>query len=741
MKVSEKIQKDLEAIYIGNLGTVDDNLQLPLEGKFGSKFVWETSADHFITTEGIVHRPLHGMGHRNVTLTVKAYLEDEVGERVFHATVLQEGRETIVTEIKQVNVECKISEKPLLPSVVVVHSRDGRCLTLPVEWDAFEPLGGEGKICVKGAVEGTEKMAEALILYKENIEEEHTPERKGEFFPINEVRLKEGTIHYEYQQKMLAYLKNVNDDQMLYNFRKASGLDTQGAEPMTGWDADECKLKGHTTGHYLSGLALAWGATGEDCFKKKIEYMVNALGECQEAFAASGEYHRGFLSAYSEEQFDLLEAFTKYPEIWAPYYTLDKIMSGLYDCYVIAENEKAREILDLMGDWVYDRLSRLSKETLDKMWSMYIAGEYGGMLGTMVKLYELTGKETHKKAAELFANEKLFYPMEENCDTLEDMHANQHIPQIMGAMDMFQIVGGAKWWKIGKNFWEIITGGHIYTIGGVGETEMLHRAGTTCAYLTEKAAESCASYNMLRLTGQVFHYTFDGNMMDYYDNTLRNHILTSCSHTEDGGTTYFMPLGAGQRKEYSTIENTCCHGTGMESRFRYMENIYAQDEEYTYINLYIDSVLNGLLEIETDEDAGEIKVRCLRNLDYKLKLQIPAWMRENYEVFVNGVKEKTSLERGYVVIGRRLNKLDEVIIRSKWELRIVENNSDSSYINVAYGPYILAGLSGAKEILTLPCISKFVKTGKNEFEADGMVFKPFALVDLESYHVYFKREL
>ena len=102
---------------------------------------------------------------------------------------------------------------------------------------------------------------------------------------------------------------------------------------------------------------------------------------------------------------------------------------------------------------------------------------------------------------------------------------------------------------------------------------MFHRAGTTCSYLTEKAAESCASYNMLRLTGQVFQYMPEGRMMDYYENTLCNHILASSSHEADGGTTYFMPLCPGGIKEYSTTENTCCHGTGMESRFRYMENI------------------------------------------------------------------------------------------------------------------------------------------------------------------------
>ena len=91
--------------------------------------------------------------------------------------------------------------------------------------------------------------------------------------------------------------------------------------------------------------------------------------------------------------------------------------------------------------------------------------EFGGMLGTMVKVYELTGKENHLKAAKLFENEKLFYPMEEECDTLEDMHANQHIPQIIGAMDLYRATGDEIYWEIGKNFWNIVTGGHTYCIG------------------------------------------------------------------------------------------------------------------------------------------------------------------------------------------------------------------------------------------------------------------------------------
>ena len=106
---------------------------------------------------------------------------------------------------------------------------------------------------------------------------------------------------------------------------------------------------------------------------------------------------------------------------------------------------------------------------LDKMWAMYIAGEFGGMLGTMVKVYELTGKENHLKAAKLFENEKLFYPMEEECDTLEDMHANQHIPQIIGAMETYEasVKAGTpevKYYDIAENFWQMTVSKNMHLV-------------------------------------------------------------------------------------------------------------------------------------------------------------------------------------------------------------------------------------------------------------------------------------
>ena len=385
----------------------------------------------------------------------------------------------------------------------------------------------------------------------------------------------------------------------------------------------------------------------------------------------------------------------------------------------------------------------VENNVLDRRW----LEEFGGMLGTMVKVYELTGKENHLKAAKLFENEKLFYPMEEECDTLEDMHANQHIPQIIGAMDLYRATGDEIYWEIGKNFWNIVTGGHTYCIGGVGETEMFHRANTTCSYLTDKAAESCASYNMLRLTSQLFEYTRSGNLMDYYDNTLRNHILTSSSHKCDGGTTYFLPLGPGGRKEFFLSENSCCHGTGMESRFRYMENIYAQDEDALYINLLVDSVLtdeNGktMIELQSVDEEGVMEIRCQKDQKKVLKIHIPAWGQKDFNVSVNGkVLADTALHDGYLVIDADPKAGDVIRLELPMEFRVLDNKSDAAFVNLAYGPYILAALSEEKEFLTAPAVEEIhMVDGKLQFEANGMKMIPLPEVDMEAYHVYFHKE-
>ena len=140
--------------------------------------------------------------------------------------------------------------------------------------------------------------------------------------------------------------------------------------------------------------------------------------------------------------------------------------------------------------------------------------------------------------------------------------------------------------------------------------------------------------------------------MEYYENVLYNHILSSATQKADGGTTYFMPVRPGGRKEFNTSENTCCHGTGLESRFRYIRNIYAvgEDGKEVYVNLYIPSELDMAdgwkLKLEENgqghggqgQDTQGLYTVIFNGLkdggERTVALRIPCWAREDWDIRV-----------------------------------------------------------------------------------------------------------
>ena len=426
--------------------------------------------------------------------------------------------------------------------------------------------------------------------------EEMTEDTTGKVSPLvtdfreAKIRLHPGSGFYDAQERMRRYLHRMDADQLLYNFRSAAGLPVKDAEPMFGWDAPECLLRGHTTGHFLSALAHCYHSCGDETAKEKAEYMIEALRECQEAFPKNKGTGQGFLSGYLEEQFDLLEEYTPYPQIWAPYYTLHKLFAGLLDCYELLGNSLALKIAEDLGDWTCRRLSRLPKDQRNRMWSMYIAGEFGGMNEVMARLFQITGEERYLECAAMFDNDRLFAPLLLGKDALGGMHANQHIPQVIGALEMYMAGAGKRYRTIAERFWNYVVSGHAYAPGGVGESEMFHDRGKIGTLLTEKTQETCASYNMLKLTKGLYQLDPKASYMDYYERTLVNHILAVQEKEETGESTYFWPLAPGARRIFEP-ENSCCHGTGMESPFRFRDAIYFQDGDTVYVNLYLPCTL------------------------------------------------------------------------------------------------------------------------------------------------------
>ncbi|MFI0816042.1 glycoside hydrolase family 127 protein [Streptomyces sp. NPDC021098] len=583
-------------------------------------------------------------------------------------------------------------------------------------------------------------------------------------FPLDQVSLGDGVFRRK-RDLMLDYARSYPADRILAVFRTNAGLDTRGALPPGGWETSDGNLRGHYGGHFLSLIAQACADTGEAALRTKLDHLVGALGECQQALAEHGSprpSRPGYLAAYPETQFILLESYTTYPTIWAPYYTCHKIMRGLLDAHTLAGNEQALKIASGMGDWVHSRLGRLPKAQLERMWSIYIAGEYGGMNEVMADLYALTGRPEHLAAARCFDNTALLGACAEDRDTLEGKHANQHIPQFTGYLRLFDHTGEAEYADAARNFWGMVAGPRTYSLGGTGQGEMFRARNAIAATLDDKNAETCATYNMLKLSRQLFFRAPDAAYMDYYERGLTNHILASrrdAPSTDSPEVTYFVGMGPGVRREYDNT-GTCCGGTGMENHTKYQDSVYFRSADGTalYVNLSLASTLRwperGFVIEQTsdypDEGARTLAFRAGRGrLD--LKLRVPSWATGGFTVTVNGVRQRAKAVPGsYLTLSRDWRRGDRVRISAPYRLRVERALDDPAVQSVFYGPVLLVARSGATEFRAFSFYKDFTLRGDLadairpgdrplHFTTHGLTLAPFHLADDVPYHAYFKR--
>ncbi|HUU93503.1 MAG TPA: beta-L-arabinofuranosidase domain-containing protein, partial [Phycisphaerae bacterium] len=150
---------------------------------------------------------------------------------------------------------------------------------------------------------------------------------KIEAFEYGRVTLRAGPLKDAFERNR-QYLHTLTPDRYLWTFRKTADLPTPD-EPYGGWEAPKGELRGHSIGHYLSACARVIAQDGDTVLRKNADYTVAELAKCQ------AKHPGGYLSAYPEEFFDRLEAREK---VWAPYYTMHKIMLGLWEMYACAGN-------------------------------------------------------------------------------------------------------------------------------------------------------------------------------------------------------------------------------------------------------------------------------------------------------------------------------------------------------------------------------------------------------------------
>lgn len=531
-------------------------------------------------------------------------------------------------------------------------------------------------------------------------------------YPLGAVEMKDAYCANAFE-KDVAYLLSLDSDMLLAGFRENAGLVSPKMR-YGGWE--NMLIGGHTMGHYLT--ACAQGYTNRQASKETkaklgeiLTYLIDQLAICQEHSQGKPGFLFGAVildKSNVEQQFDLVEQNKTdiMTEAWVPWYTMHKILDGLVRVYELTGNETALLVASRLGDWTYARTQTWSEEVHHTVLGI----EYGGMNDALYELYKCTKKQEHLLAAHAFDEISLFEVVANGTKNgLNNHHANTTIPKFLGALNRYLALGNQAEEYLGyvKIFWDTVVERHTYVTGGNSEWEHFGADYVLDAERTNCNNETCNTYNMLKMTRQLFLITGEKKYADYYENTLINAILSS-QNPETGMTMYFQPMASGYFKVYGRPFDKfwCCTGSGMENFTKLNDSIYVKTPDGILTNLYFSSsVQDDQLEMtllqETDflkGDTAHFTVQCQNNRKATLGFRIPDWAF-SYQVQSDN-RQVTVLEKnGYLVLEGIWKNGDQIQIT--FEKQVVAHglpDCDKVY-SFKYGPWLLSADLGTEDMI------------------------------------------
>ncbi|MFU8850215.1 beta-L-arabinofuranosidase domain-containing protein [Micromonospora sp. SL1-18] len=486
---------------------------------------------------------------------------------------------------------------------------------------------------------------------------------------------------------------------------------------------------------------------------------------------------------------------------WAPWYTQHKIMRGLLDAYYHTDNQTARDVVVKMANWAHLALTigdknhpaypgPITRDNLNYMWDLYIAGETGGAGEVFPEIYALTGDAKHLETAKRFDNrESLFGACVENRDILvttpktrpgrrrpDRLHANSHVPQFVGYLRVYEHTGDPEYFQAAKNFFGMVVPHRMFAHGGTGgnypgsnnNIEMFQNRDNIANAIAQGGAETCTTYNMIKLARNLFLHEHDPAYLDYYERGLLNMILGSradSTSVSNPQVTYFQPLTPGTARSYGNT-GTCCGGTGVENHTKYQETIYfkSADGNTLWVNLFVPSTLTWAekgftVTQETSyprADRTKLVVNGSGQLD--IKLRVPGWVERGFFVTINGADAKVDAKPGtYVTLSRTWTSGDTIEIRMPFSIRIERAIDRPDTQAIFWGPILLQilGNPGGGNYRELSLYRDLKRDGDYArsaithtsttaagdplFTANGLTLRPYYISDSQAASSYFRR--
>ena len=525
-------------------------------------------------------------------------------------------------------------------------------------------------------------------------------------FPLSQITLLEGPLKHARDLNIETLLK-YDCDRLMAPYRKEAGL-TPKAKCYPNWDG----LDGHVGGHYLTAMAINAATGNEEC-RKRMEYIISEIAECAEANSKNHpQWGIGYMGGMPNSQ-NIWNGFKDgdfrvYSGSWAPFYNLHKMYAGLRDAWLYCGNEQAKSLFLQFCNWAIHITSGLSDEQMERM----LGNEHGGMNEVLADAYAITHEQKYLDCAKRFSHKRLFTPMSQRQDCLDNMHANTQVPKVIGFERISELSGNEDYHVASSFFWDIVTGERSLAFGGNSRREHFPAKDACMDFINDiDGPESCNTNNMLKLTEDLHRRNPEARYADYYELATFNHIL-STQHPEHGGYVYFTPARPRHYRNYSAPNEAmwCCVGTGMENHGKYGQFIYTHAGDALFVHLYAASQLDwkerGItLRQETAFPYSENSTITIAEGKgtFNLMVRYPGWVHPGeFKVSVNGKPaDIITGPSSYVSINRKWKKGDVVNINFPMHSSLRYLPNEPQYVALMHGPILLGMKTGTESMASL----------------------------------------
>jgi DUF1680 family protein len=581
------------------------------------------------------------------------------------------------------------------------------------------------------------------------------------------------------QQLNQVYLDILPVDRLLYTYYKNVNLSVEGIEPLGGWESPSSEIRGVFLAFYLQASVKAYLAYNNTRQLEKAQYLVEQLYRVQQILNESG-----FLAAWPSEHLRRLERLEK---VWAPIYCYEKLLRGLSDMNTLTGLTLAGTMMRSMLEYLYTWVVHCANTYPASHWHTMIFSttdyEYGGISQFLYEQYGLTGDRRFFWMGQQFDDGQFLGALSLNTDFLTGIHANSHIPPVLGSGQRYAVTGEPQYRAILENFYSIVWNNHTYSTGGsnggngsVGFFQQEHYsdANLLSQTLWDNNQEFCVQYNMLKVIRVLIEWTGQVEYANSYERVFVNSIWGTQDPSGPGHMLYSYPLGEGVSKSTSVSSGGigygsqfdsfwCCYTTAIDQWTKMSDSIYFFENQNgvpsLYINLFVASQVDWYEQQHVSirqmtafprETTTILTLNTsINTVPLKIYLRVPSWIVTNESwIEINGIRQQIELiPSTYVLLSTTQWKTnDRIVYNMAMQVHAEPINDNPQLASILFGPIVLAGLTKQAKTLSrdMSLIRKANSTLQEpiQFEAtalDGSTFRLLPLYEIvnQTYTVYF----